>query len=104
MATIPDQPDKQSHPSAQKKGKSIPDNNSLATDDRGTRPYQNRRGQNQTAKGSPGDIDDGPDRDNVEIGDPVPEDDRTIRTGGETGEDEDLPDDQGDIEGGGRQH
>lgn len=39
----------------------------------------------------------------VEIGDPVPENDRTIRatgTGqGETGEDEDLPDDDGSIEG-----
>jgi hypothetical protein len=34
---------------------------------------------------------------NVEIGDPVPEDNRTIRAG-ETGEDEDLPDDDGDIE------
>jgi hypothetical protein len=38
-----------------------------------------------------------PDR--VEIGDPVPEDDRTIRARGETGEDEDLPPDDGDIEG-----
>jgi len=35
---------------------------------------------------------------NVEIGDPVPEDNRTIRARGETGEDEDLPDDDGDIE------
>ena len=35
---------------------------------------------------------------NVEIGDPVPEDNRTIRVRGETGEDEDLPDDDGDIE------
>jgi hypothetical protein len=37
--------------------------------------------------------------DDVEIGDPVPEDDRTIRARGETGEDEDLPADDGDIEG-----
>jgi hypothetical protein len=37
--------------------------------------------------------------DDVEIGDPIPEDDRTIRAGGETGEDEDLPQDDGDIEG-----
>lgn len=39
--------------------------------------------------------------DNVEIGDPIPEDDRTIkaRGEGETGEDEDLPADDGDIEG-----
>ena len=37
--------------------------------------------------------------DNVEIGDPVPEDDRTIRARGETGEDEDLPADDGNIEG-----
>ena len=36
--------------------------------------------------------------DNVEIGDPVPEDDRTVRAGGETGEDEDLPTDDGNIE------
>jgi hypothetical protein len=36
--------------------------------------------------------------DNVEIGDPVPEGDRTIRAGEETGEDEDLPTDDGDIE------
>ena len=36
--------------------------------------------------------------DDVEIGDPVPEDNRTIRARGETGEDEDLPDDGGDIE------
>ena len=38
--------------------------------------------------------------DNVEIGDPVPEDDRTIRSReqGETGEDEDLPPDDGNIE------
>ena len=35
----------------------------------------------------------------VEIGDPVPEDNRTIRARGETGEDEDLPEDTGDIEG-----
>ena len=37
--------------------------------------------------------------DNVEIGDPVPEDDRTIKAQGETGEDEDLPPDDGNIEG-----
>ena len=37
--------------------------------------------------------------DGVEIGDPVPEDNRTIRARGETGEDEDLPEDTGDIEG-----
>lgn len=37
--------------------------------------------------------------DDVEIGDPVPEDDRTVRAGGETGEDEDLPADDGNIEG-----
>jgi hypothetical protein len=37
--------------------------------------------------------------DQVEIGDPVPEDDRTVRARGETGEDEDLPTDDGDIEG-----
>jgi hypothetical protein len=37
--------------------------------------------------------------DGVEIGDPVPEDNRTIRARGETGEDEDLPEDNGDIEG-----
>jgi hypothetical protein len=36
--------------------------------------------------------------DQVEIGDPVPEDDRTVRAGGETGEDEDLPPDNGNIE------
>lgn len=46
---------------------------------------------------------------NVEIGDPVPEKDRTTRASdptrtarggqGETGEDEDLPDDDGGIEG-----
>jgi hypothetical protein len=42
--------------------------------------------------------DDRSDPDRVEIGDPVPEDDRTIRSrGGETGEDEDLP---GDARGG----
>lgn len=42
---------------------------------------------------------DGPvDEDDVEIGDPVPEDDRTIKAD-ETGEDEDLPEDDGDIEG-----
>ena len=35
----------------------------------------------------------------VEIGDPVPEDNRTIRARGETGEDEDLPEDDGNIEG-----
>jgi hypothetical protein len=47
--------------------------------------------------------------DHVEIGDPVPEKDRTTRASdptratrggqGETGEDEDLPDDDGSIEG-----
>jgi hypothetical protein len=37
--------------------------------------------------------------DSVEIGDPIPEDDRTIRAEGETGEDEDLPSDDGNIEG-----
>ena len=44
---------------------------------------------------------DGPvdESDGVEIGDPVPEDDRTIRAGGETGEDEDLPTDDGNVEG-----
>jgi hypothetical protein len=44
------------------------------------------------------DRDANPDR--VEIGDPVPEDNRTIkaRRTGETGEDEDLPDDDGSIE------
>ena len=51
---------------------------------------------------------DEPDRNDVEIGDPVPEDDRTVRVrgraGGETGEDEDLPDDTGDIEGGSERH
>jgi hypothetical protein len=36
--------------------------------------------------------------DNVEIGDPVPEDNRTIRANEETGEDEDLPPDDGNIE------
>ena len=47
--------------------------------------------------------------DKVEIGDPVPEKDRTTRASdptrtarggqGETGEDEDLPDDDGGVEG-----
>ncbi len=40
--------------------------------------------------------------DNVEIGDPVPENQRTVRAtrgAGETGEDEDLPSDDGGIEG-----
>ncbi|HEY6644274.1 hypothetical protein [Povalibacter sp.] len=53
------------------------------------------------------------DADQVEIGDPVPEKDRTTRASdptvrggqGETGEDEDLPDDDGGIEGSsGEQH
>ena len=55
-------------------------------------------------------------RENVEIGEPVPDDKQTTRADdrttrnptrqmrgqqGETGEDEDLPDDEGDIEGSG---
>jgi hypothetical protein len=38
--------------------------------------------------------------DDVEIGDPVPEDDRTLTAGaGETGEDEDVPAHPGNLEG-----
>ena len=46
---------------------------------------------------------DGPvdESDDVEIGDPVPEDDRTIKADEETGEDEDLPTDDGNVEGSG---
>lgn len=58
------------------------------------------QGQDQDENRNRDDRDDG---DGVEIGDPVPERERTIRATrggqGETGEDEDLPDDDGGIEG-----
>jgi hypothetical protein len=48
------------------------------------------------------------DADPVEIGDPVPEDQRKIKASrvspGETGEDEDLPDDSGGEEGTSERH
>jgi hypothetical protein len=54
------------------------------------------------------DVEETSDADGVEIGDPVPEGDRTIRASrpgtSETGEDEDLPPDDGDIEGGSARH
>jgi len=75
---------KQSRPSAQKTGRTIPDNDSLATDDRGTKPDRLRAGKRplDTQSEHP---------DSVEIGEPVPEKDQTTRAS-ETGEDEDLPD------------
>jgi hypothetical protein len=52
--------------------------------------------QRQSQSSSDEDIESG---EGVEIGDPIPEDNRTIRARGETGEDEDLPEDTGNIEG-----
>jgi hypothetical protein len=76
---------RRSHASAQQKGRTIPDNDSLSTDDRGTKPDRLREGNRplDTQSEHP---------DSVEIGNPVPEKDRTTRAAGETGEDEDLPD------------
>jgi hypothetical protein len=61
------------------------------------RDMQQSQGQSQRS----GEAEDHDDTDRVEIGDPVPEDQRTIKAGrgtGETGEDEDLPDDDAGIE------
>lgn len=88
--------------------------NTQQPDSRETRRSQQQT-QKQTQRGA--DQDQGNDRtdrdldettrnDHVEVGDPVPEDDRTIRADnrsrdenrGETGEDEDLPEADG-IEG-----
>lgn len=65
---------------------------------------QNARELNQTDESGAQDSDQTPDR--VEIGDPVPEADRTTRARGqgETGEDEDLPDDDGSMETTGARH
>lgn len=71
---------------------------------------QARQATAQRRRTAKTDRDDDADRkaaDRVEIGDPVPESDRTItadrgdstRARGETGEDEDLPDDDGNVEG-----
>lgn len=64
---------------------------------------QTQRDNDQTGRDDR-DTDDTVRNDHVEIGDPVPERDRTVRADnrgqGETGEDEDLPDDDG-IEGSG---
>jgi hypothetical protein len=48
------------------------------------------------------DEDERDESERVEIGDPIPEDQRTVRASGgqdETGEDEDLPQDDGNVEG-----
>jgi hypothetical protein len=79
---------KKAKPSAQRHGRTIPDSDDLATDDRGTTPDRLRAGTRpyDTQSEHP---------DSVETGTPVPENDRTTRATGETGEDEDLPDDGG---------
>jgi hypothetical protein len=77
-----------SKPTPQTHGQTIPDNDSLANDDRGSKPDRQRADHRplDTQSEHP---------DSVEIGQPVPEKDRTTRAAGETGEDEDLPDDGG---------
>ena len=99
MANTPNQDSAPTGSSAQRRGQTIPDNESLETDDRGTQPYQNQSQSQEQKRGSnrdtPDPIEEGPHDGKVEIGDPVPEDDRTIRATGETGEDEDLPADDG---------
>ena len=64
---------------------------------------QNRKHRNASNEPVEGNEDE-----SVEIGDPVPENDRTIKASrtspGETGEDEDLPDDEDGIEGRGGPH
>jgi hypothetical protein len=77
-----------SKPTPQRHGQTIPDNDSLANDDRGSKPDRQRAGRRPLDAQS-----EHPD--SVEIGQPVPEKDRTTRATGETGEDEDLPDDGG---------
>lgn len=65
-------------------------------DDKSEQDQRELGTQHQSQSPPDEEIDSG---DGVEIGDPVPEDNRTIRARGETGEDEDLPEDNGDIEG-----
>jgi len=72
-------------------------------DDKSKQDQRDVNSQRQTQSEDPstrsGQSADTQSPDGVEIGDPVPEDNRTIRARGETGEDEDLPEDNGDIEG-----
>ena len=71
---------------------------------RSQKQSQTQRGAEQDPRGNrqERDRDETIRNDSVEIGDPVPEDDRTVRADnrgeGETGEDEDLPDTDG-VEG-----
>jgi hypothetical protein len=65
-------------------------------DDKSEQDHRDMGTQHQSQSSTDEEIENG---DGVEIGDPVPEDNRTIRARGETGEDEDLPEDDGNIEG-----
>ena len=93
MTTTPKHGKKHPKPTPPREAEPIPDNDSLANDDRGTKPYRMR---DQGRTGSPDASVE--DRGQVAIDDPLPADPRQIQPSGETGEDEDLPDDDGNIE------
>jgi hypothetical protein len=89
---MPNQDRTSSQSQQQRNRQSPPDSG----DDKSEQDQRDLGSQRQGQSSGDDEIESG---DGVEIGDPVPEDNRTIRARGETGEDEDLPEDDGNIEG-----